>query len=450
MVANISSAITAILSVTLVLGIMIFVHEWGHFMAAKLAGIRVDVFSFGFGPRLFGVKRGDTDYRLSALPFGGYVRMAGDNPIEERTGADYEFLSKPRWVRVLIACAGPAMNLLLAFLIFWGIFWIVGTPSEDYLRTPAQVAAIQQTSSAPSSVAPSGIAAGDQIIAVDGVKTPTWEKVYTQVKDVQPGSSVTISVLRNGSEQSLKGTMPAPPATVESLFGYPLLPPVADEVGIGTPADRAGLHDGDKIVSMDGTSIATWGQLVDRVRHSDGNPIHFVIQRAGQDIPIEIAPVQAMGGDGNTVWQVGVSPKIKTDFERQGFFPAAKIAGLQTAIGIKQIGTVLGGLFTGKVKIRELQSVVGIARASGRAAKRGPLDLVFFMAVISLNLGLLNLLPIPILDGGHVLLLTIEGILRRDLSLAVKERFVQVGLVFLLGISAFVIYSDIFKLVQSH
>jgi regulator of sigma E protease len=450
MVANISSAITAILSVTLVLGIMIFVHEWGHFMAAKLAGIRVDVFSFGFGPRLFGVKRGDTDYRLSALPFGGYVRMAGDNPIEERTGADYEFLSKPRWVRVLIACAGPAMNLLLAFLIFWGIFWIMGTPSEDYLRLPAQVAAIQQTTGAQSSATSSGIAVGDQIIAVDGKNTPTWKKVYTQVEDVPPGSSVAVTVLRNGSEQALKGTMPSPPATVESLFGYPLLPPIADEVGIGTPADRAGLHDGDKIVSMDGTPIVTWGQLVDRVRHSDGNPIHFVVQRGGQNVPIEIAPVQAMGGDGNTVWQVGVSPKIKTDFEREGFFPAARNAGLQTAIGIRQIGTVLGGLFTGKVKIRELQSVVGIARASGRAAKRGPLDLVFFMAVISLNLGLLNLLPIPILDGGHVLLLTIEGILRRDLSLTVKERFVQVGLVFLLGISAFVIYSDIFKLVQSH
>jgi regulator of sigma E protease len=150
------------------------------------------------------------------------------------------------------------------------------------------------------------------------------------------------------------------------------------------------------------------------------------------------------------VWQVGVAPKVKADYERQGFWPSAKIAGLLTANSIKQIGTVLGGLFTGKVKIRELQSVVGIARASGRAAKRGPLDLILFMAVISLNLGLLNLLPIPILDGGHVLMLTIEGVLRRDLSLTVKERFVQVGLVFLLGISAFVIYSDIFKLVQSH
>ena len=448
--ANLSSALYAILSVTLVLGIMIFVHEWGHFMAAKLAGVRVDVFSFGFGPRLFGVKRGDTDYRLSALPFGGYVRMAGDNPVEERTGADYEFLSKPRWVRVLIACAGPAMNLLLAFFIFWGIFWIAGTPSEEYRRDAATVAAVQQTSNTESSTAPSGITAGDRIIAVDGKKTPTWGKVYEQVEQVQPGSTVTITVLRNGAEQTLYGTMPALPATVESLFGYPLLPPVTDEVGIGTPADRAGLHDGDKIISMDGTPIVTWGQLVDRVRRSDGKPIHFTVQRGEQTVPIEITPVQAMGGDGNTVWQVGVSPKIKEDFERQGFLPSAKLAGLQTAIGIKQIATVLGGLFTGKVKIRELQSVVGIARASGRAAKRGPLDLVLFMAVISLNLGLLNLLPIPILDGGHVLLLAIEGILRRDLSLAVKERFVQVGLVFLLGISAFVIYSDIFKLVQSH
>src|SRR6202044_1770106 len=448
--ANFHNALVAIVSVTLVLGIVIFVHEWGHFIAANLAGIRVDVFSFGFGPRIFGVKRGDTDYRLSALPFGGYVRMAGDNPVEERTGADYEFLSKPRWVRVLIACAGPAMNLLLAFLIFWGIFWIVGSPSEDYLRTPAQVAAIQQTSDAVNSAAINGIAAGDQIVAIDGQKTPTWEKVYTQVKDLQPGTPVAVTILRNGSEQTLQGTMPAPPATVESLFGYPLLPPVTDEVGIGTPADRAGLHGGNKIIPMHGRAIGPWGQLVDRVSLPDGKPIHFMVQRGEQTIPIEITPVQAMGGDGNTVWQVGVSPKIKEDFERQGFLPSAKLAGLQTAIGIRQIGTVLGGLFTGKVKIRELQSVVGIARASGRAAKRGPLDLIFFMAVISLNLGLLNLLPIPILDGGHVLLLAIEGILRRDLSLAVKERFVQVGLVFLLGISAFVIYSDIFKLVQSH
>src|SRR5271155_4713798 len=129
-----TSFLRDLIAVTIVLGIMIFVHEWGHFIAAKLSGVRVDVFSFGLGPRLFGVKRGDTDYRLSALPFGGYVRMAGDNVTEERTGADYEFLSRPRWVRVLIACAGPAMNILLAFVIFWGIFWLAGIPTNVSYR----------------------------------------------------------------------------------------------------------------------------------------------------------------------------------------------------------------------------------------------------------------------------------------------------------------------------
>jgi regulator of sigma E protease len=442
--ANFYNFITAILSVTVVLGIMIFVHEWGHFAAAKLAGVRVDVFSLGFGPRIWGFKRGDTDYRLSALPFGGYVRMAGDNPIEERTGADYEFLSKSRWARVMIACAGPAMNLLLAFLIFWGIFWFAGSPTDDYLRVPAQVVAVPQPP-----VVTDGVALGDRILAIDGVKTPTWEKVLTQLNDVQPGAPVAVLVLRDGLQQTLKGPMPAPPATVESLVGYYYIPPIADEIGIGTPAERAGLKDGDKILTMDGAKITTWGQLIDHIRHSNGNPIHFMVQRGSETLPIEITPVHAMNIDGSTVWQVGVSPKLKTGFEREGMWPAAKLGAEQTGLGIKQIGTVLGGLFSGKVKLGQLQGVVGIARESGRAAKRGPVDFMYLMAVISLNLGLLNLLPIPILDGGHVLLLAVEGVLRRDLSIAVKERFVQVGLVFLLGIFAFVMYSDIFKLVQS-
>src|SRR5580658_8963219 len=423
------SFLRALISVSVVLGIMIFVHEWGHFIAAKLCGVRVDVFSFGFGPRLFGVKRGDTDYRLSALPFGGYVRMAGDNPIEERTGADYEFLSKPRWVRVLIACAGPAMNILLAFLIFCGIFWLVGTPSEDYLRQPAQVVAVPQNKVA-NTVEP-----GDHIVDVNGVSTATWEKVFDQLKDDQPNQQFTFTVQRNGSQQILTGTIPATPGSIDSVLGYPLVPPVTDEIGIGTPAERAGMKEGDKIIAMDGKPIVTWPQLVEGVRHSDGRPIQFTVLRDGQEVHFEIAPAKGMSVDGSTVWQVGVSPKVQEKFERQSLVSAVKVASVQTVVGMKQIGTVLGGLFTGKVKIRELQGVVGIARESGRAAKRGPVDLVWLMAIISLNLGLLNLLPIPILDGGHVLMLAIEGILRRDLSLAVKERFVQVGLVFLLASS---------------
>jgi regulator of sigma E protease len=444
--ANFQNSLIAILSVSVVLGVMIFVHEWGHFIAAKLLGVRVDVFSFGFGTRLAGVKRGDTDYRLSALPFGGYVRMAGDNPGEERTGADYEFLSKSRWARFLIAVAGPIMNIILAFLIFWGIFWFAGIPTPSYLREPAEVAAVPQYSAAPAA-----IRAGDRILSVNDVQTPSWAKVSTALNAVKPGDSLTFTVSRGGAQQTLVETVPASPkADWSDLVGYPPVPAVADEIGIGTPAEKAGMKPGDTFVSVNGHPIATWMQLVDAVHNSDGHAVQFVVRRDGHEVPFSVDPQKGMSIDGQAVWQIGVSPKAKDDFQKQSFGDSIKDAGFATTTGVRQIVEVLAGLFTGKVSVRQLQGVVGIARESGRAAKRGFMDLIFLMAVISLNLGLLNLLPIPILDGGHVLLLAIEGTMRRDLSLAVKERFVQVGLVFLLGIFAFVMYSDILKLIQSH
>jgi regulator of sigma E protease len=439
------SFLRALISVSVVLGIMIFVHEWGHFIAAKLCGVRVDVFSLGFGPRLFGTKRGDTDYRFSALPFGGYVRMAGDNPVEERTGADYEYLSKTRAERVFIAVAGPAMNILLAFLIFWGIYWFVGMPYETDLRQPADVVALPAN---PPIV--TGVRAGDRIVAVDGQKTPTWEKVLGKMSKVTPGSKVSITVQRGGSEQSFSFVVPQKATSADSLLGYPKLQPVVDDVAIGFPADRAGLKSGDLILSIDGKPVSTWYQLVDAVHSSGGRTINFTIHRDGKDIPLSITPMQGMGQDGQSVWQIGVSPKTQEGFEREGPITSAKDSVISTYLSMRQIVQVIAGLFDGKVSIRELQGVVGIARVSGQAAERGPMTLLSLMAVISLNLGLLNLLPIPVLDGGHVLLLAIEGLLRRDLSVAVKERFVQVGLVFLLGIFAFVMYSDILKLIQSH
>ena len=442
--ANFHSAVIAIISVSIVLGILIFVHEGGHFVAAKLSGIRVDIFSFGFGPRIFGIKRGDTDYRLSALPFGGYVRMAGDNPVEERTGADYEFLSKPRWVRMIIALAGPIMNILLAFVVFWGIFWLVGLPSETFRREAPQVAAV------PDRGADSGIKPGDRIVAVNGSNTATWERVFAQLQDVQPNAPVTLTVDREGTLQTLTAKMPPLSGTLDSVIGYPPMAAVTDEIGIGTPAEKAGMKSGDKIVAINGKPIVTWQQLTDSVRGSDGHPVQFTVQRDGKDLSFDITPAKGMGEDGEMVWQVGISRKIQADFQRQQFIPAAKEAAVQTGYGMRQIVTVLGGLFTGRVKLGQLSTVVGSARESGRAAKRGPVDLLSLMAIISLNLGLVNLLPIPILDGGHLLMLAIEGTLRRDLSIAVKERFVQVGLVFLLGIFAFVMYSDIFKLIQFH
>jgi regulator of sigma E protease len=434
-----------LVTVTIVLGIMIFVHEWGHFAAAKLCGVRVDVFSLGFGPRLFGVKRGDTDYRLSALPFGGYVRMAGDNPLEERTGAGYEFLSRPRWQRAIIAIAGPLMNFLLALVILWGIFWRLGIPSPVYEHQAADIVAVPQTMPA------TGTQAGDRITAVNGVPTPTWKKVYSEVEKAKPGSFVTLTVQRNNAPQSITLTVPEHLTSFDNLLGFALLPPVIAEVDGGTPADRAGLKPGDTIIAMNGKPVVTWQQLVDGVHSSGGHSIQFQIRRNGSEqLTLEITPMQGTDLDGQPVWQVGVLPNTDVDYERQSFVEASKDAAASTVSGIRQIGQVLIGLFSGKVSIRQLAGPVGIARISGEAAKRGLPTLLEFMAVISLNLGLLNLLPIPILDGGHILLLAIEGILRRDLSLAVKERFVQVGLVFLLGIFAFVMYSDILKAVQSH
>jgi regulator of sigma E protease len=442
---NLQSVLIDLVTVTIVLGIMIFVHEWGHFAAAKLCGVRVDVFSLGFGPRLFGVKRGDTDYRLSALPFGGYVRMAGDNPLEERTGAGYEFLSRPRWQRAIIAIAGPLMNFLLAFVILWGIFWRLGVPSPVYEHQAADIVAV------PQSMPATGTQAGDRITAVNGIPTPTWKKVYSEVEKAKPGSFITLAVLRNNASESITLTVPEHLTSFDNLLGFASLPPVIAEVDGGTPADRAGLKPGDTITAMNGQPVVTWQQLVDGVHTSGGHSIQFQIRRSGgEQLTLDITPMQGTDLDGQPVWQVGVLPNTDVDYERQSFVEASKDAAASTASGMRQIGQVLVGLFSGRVSIRQLAGPVGIARISGEAAKRGLPTLLEFMAVISLNLGLLNLLPIPILDGGHILLLAIEGILRRDLSLAVKERFVQVGLVFLLGITAFVMYSDILKAVQSH
>jgi len=426
-----------------VLGILVLLHEWGHFIVAKWCGVRVDVFSIGFGPRLWGVKRGDTDYRISALPLGGYVRMAGDNPVEERTGAAYEFLSRPRWQRCLIAIAGPVVNILLTFVVFMGVFWIVGMPTPTYVREIPDVVAV------PHDAPAAGVLAGDRILQVNGVSTPDWRAVESQAENVKPGDTLSIVVLRSGSQQNLSIPVTSQ-STSTQLFGFPAMKSVLGEIEPGTPADRVGLEPGDVVTAIDGNPVISWMQFKDAVSSSGGRELHFTIERKGHELPISVTPARSLDPDGNQIWQVGVMQGTQDYYERESFIPAAKSSFAWTVNGVRQIGSVLGGLANGKVSVRDLQGVIGIARESGRAAKKGPVDLIFLAAVISLNLGLLNLLPIPILDGGHVLMLAIEGLLRRDLSVSFKERFVQVGLVFILGLFALVMYSDIMRIVQAH
>jgi regulator of sigma E protease len=285
---------------------------------------------------------------------------------------------------------------------------------------------------------------------VNSVPTSSWEQVYTEVAKAKPGDLLFITVQRSGAQQTLSATMPEKSKSADGVLGYPALPAVAEEIAIGFPAEKAGMKADDTIVSINGQKVVSWGQLLDQVRNSDGHSIHFVVRRDGNEIPLDITPVHMMGPDGEMAWQVGVEEKTPETYVPQSFGQSVKDAGFATVSSAKQIGQVLGGLFSGKVSVRDLQGVVGIARESGRAAKRGPVRLLELTAIISLNLGLLNLLPIPILDGGHVLMLGIEGLLRRDLSVAFKERFVQVGLVFLLGLFALVMYSDILRVIQAH
>src|SRR5579864_7294424 len=265
-----------------VLGVLVLLHEWGHFVAAKLCGVRVDVFSVGFGPRIWGVKRGDTDYRVSALPLGGYVRMAGDNPAEERTGAAYEFLSRPRWQRFVIAIAGPAMNVLTTILIFWAIFAFVGMPMDTSLRLSSDVAAVPQGAS------PNGVQAGDRILQINGVSTPTWGDVQNRLDAMKPGEALSIRVSRGGQEKTIDTAVPSSPSPTDSVVGYPPQPAVIDEVVIGFPAERAGIKAGDKIVALNGKPVVTWYQLLDGVRNSDGHPLQFTVQRDSKEIPIEL------------------------------------------------------------------------------------------------------------------------------------------------------------------
>ena len=424
-----------------VLGFLVLIHEWGHFMMAKLCGVRVEVFSIGFGTRLWGRKRGDTDYRISALPLGGYVKMAGDNPVEERTGAPYEFLSRPRWQRFLIAIAGPFMNIILTVVILWGIYALVGMQVDAYLRQPANVAALPQSHAAPS------VQPGDQIIQVGAAMTPTWGKAFDELQKAKPGTSVPVTVFRDGSQRSFDIHIPQKQTAAEELLGFPLIPPVIDEVPSGFPAQKAGMKPGDVVTSINGKPIITWQQLMEIVPTAGSHPIHFVVQRDDKDVSLDITPTYTMNSNGKMAWQIGVLPKAPQYYERQGIVASVGDAFNQAWYWMKTMGDVLAGLVRGRVSVRDLAGPVGIVQMSGQAAQGGTVVLLSWMAYISLDLGLLNLLPIPILDGGHVLMLAVEGSLRRDLSVAVKERFVQVGLVFLLCLVALAFYSDIHRLI---
>src|SRR6266567_3156188 len=425
-------ALDVLIGTILVLGVMILVHEWGHFIVARLFGVRVDVFSVGFGPRLFGWKRGATDYRVSALPLGGYVRMAGQDLSEvdsgnvAPTGSPDELMSKPRWQRALISFAGPAVNLLMPVVLLTGFFVIRGFPYPGYLDNPVVISGLPKN----SPLAGAGVSDGDHLVAINDAATPNWSKVSTILQQIPHEGSLRLSV--------------------DQPLGYPPAPPLVGQVMRGMPASRSGLKRGDLILSVNGMPVHSWPEYVEFIKRSGGRMLSIVVRRNGSAVNIAIQPVQEKDEQGQIAWRIGVGPGTQWAFKRMTLTASVSEASEETADATRKLFGIIGRLFSGKLSVRQLQSFVGIAVLAGQAVQEGPVDVINLMATISLNLGILKLLPIPILDGGNILLLALEGIRRRDFSLAFKERFVQVGLVFLLVLFAYVMYNDVVRLLPIH
>ena len=439
-----------IIGMVLVLGVIILVHEWGHFIAARFFGVRVDVFSVGFGPRLFGIKRGATDWRVSALPLGGYVRMAGqdisdiDSGEEAPQGLPDELMSKKRWQRAVISFAGPAVNLLFPIVLFGGYYAIAGVPYAAFERKPVVV---NEFSTAHSN-AVNGLEAGDKVVSLNGTKNPDWEQALKIVGATNPGGTLSVEVENGGAARHLDVRVTNDPRA--RVFGYMPILPAIGEVAPGTPASHAGLQGGDVIRTVDGQKIEYWDQFVDQVRGSGGKTLQVEVARKGQAVNLTITPKQGLSESTDKNYQIGVAPHVDFVHDRVGPVGAVRAATTNTVEYVAGTFAILGKLLTGRLSVKQLQSVVGISRSAGQAVAEGAETVISFMVLISVNLGILNLLPIPILDGGHILLLSMEGLRRRDFSLAFKERFIQVGLVFLLVILAYAMYNDVVRLLPSH
>lgn len=425
------------------LGFMVFIHELGHFLAARFFGVRVDVFSLGFGPRLTGFRRGNTDYRLSALPLGGYVRMAGETPGDERTGAPDEFASKPRWQRVIVLLAGPMMNLLTAVVVLAGLF--AGKyQAPSYADKPVEIVGVLDGSPAASA----GIQPGDRIVAINGAENPTWQRAHWEAALTLPGSSIPVTVERNGSTFN---TSVSSGGDEFSAFGFPSQPAVIDSISPGQPAERAGLRPGDQIVALNGQNIESRYQFMEALQEAKDRIAQIGIARGGRDLTISVRPNKTDSPTGPR-WVIGLYFRDDRVTQNYNIIQAIGLSLWLNARFGEQILGVIGELFTSRWSqvLKQVEGPVGMVAESGRAAREGIGPLLLLSTVISLNLGLLNLLPVPILDGGHILMLAVETVLRRDLSVKTKEAFMQVGMVLILILFVVVMYHDIVRLLPHH
>ncbi len=425
-----------LLAFAFVIGVLVFVHELGHFLAARRVGVRVLAFSVGFGPRLVGFTRGGTEYKIAAIPLGGFVKMAGETVEDQRSGAPDEFLSKSKWQRFQVLMAGPAMNIALAVVVLWGVL-LQGADLPAYRDMPPVVGALEANAPAAGT-----LEVGDRILRVDDRSVETWDDFLMAIAG-KARREVILLVDRGGRQETAR-VVPRAVGKYEiaDIGVLPNTHPHIRSVISGEPADKAGLKADDVILAINGETVSFSRQISELISKHEGREIAIRFARNGQEQNARLTPIKRAG----KTWAIGIGISDQLTHVDPGVFEALTMSVAQNWEATGLIFRTLGGLFTGETSPRQLMGPVGIASLSGESAEAGLIPLLGLLASISLNLGLLNLMPIPVLDGGHILILLLEGLARRDFSMRVKERMLFAGFVLLMLLMVTVIYNDLTRI----
>jgi regulator of sigma E protease len=430
---------TTVLAFAFVLGVLVFVHELGHFLAAKRVGIRVLKFQLGFNPTVVSVRRGDTEYGLGALPLGGYVKMAGDNPDDAPTGRSDEFLSKTKWERFQVLIMGPAANLLLAFVLTTVVLY-QGVDMPSFQDQPVVVGVVP----ADSPAAKAGVRPGDRIIAVADRNIDTWEQ-FLMVTSTRANREVSLKLLRNGRQITTAVTPSVAKGQSRFEIGdigvLPDVHPHVPSVVSGDPAEKGGIKPGDIVLAVNGEPITFSADLKDAIAKRPNQLITFTILRGSDTVSVAVHSIQR----GSNGW-IGVGIRDDVKSIKPGVVEALGMSVKKNGEYAGLIFETVWGLLTRETSPKQLMGPVAIAQMSGESAQLGWVALLSLMASLSLNLGILNLLPIPVLDGGHIFIMALEGLARRDFSVKMKEKMLLAGFVALMVLMAAVIYNDLTRI----